>query len=587
MAGLDGQIEAVVFKPGGVFSLQARAQYAAMAGLRWRIFVNGLRSRMGAVELGMRTVAYVLYAGVGLGVGALIGIGAYFMAYEKQWPFFPLLIWAVFILWQTVPVMVASLQEQFDLGILLRFPVSFWSYFLLYSVFGLADVSTIVGGLCSLGIFVGITMARPDLFAWTALGLLIFALFNILMARAVFAWIDRWLAQRKTREIVGALFMVLMLSLQFLNPAFRHRQPQRHASPYERAENYRRMSAEFSPWIKTARSVQQWLPPGLIARSLEQAADAQPVLALGSLGLLGIYTLVAGAVLSGRLRAEYSGENLSQAPGRSKAAQSQAKGSQAKADLARREPAWRLAGSGPVAAIIEKDLRSLLRTLPLLWALGVPVLMVLIIAGVFRNGGSNLGSGFPFALPLCVAYALIGFTQLFYNNLGAEGAGIQLLFLSPTPIRTVFLAKNLFHAMLFGIDALLAAALTTLRLGQPDGVMVAASVGWLLFALPCNLAAGNILSLTMPYRINPGRISRQRGSQANALSSLMIEAGVMGVGAAVLALCWYFDRPWLAMPIFLALAAAAFYAWIRVLRNVDGIANQRRDALIATLTKSS
>ena len=122
-----------------------------------------------------------------------------------------------------VPIMLASFQEQFDLGILLRFPVRFGSYYLLYVVFGLADVSTIMGGLCCLGIWVGITLARPELFGWTALGLAVFAAFNILLVRAVFAWIDRWLAQRRTREIVGAIFMLLLMSLQLLNPALHQR----------------------------------------------------------------------------------------------------------------------------------------------------------------------------------------------------------------------------------------------------------------------------------------------------------------------------------------------------------------------------
>ncbi len=115
---------------------------------------------------------------------------------------------------------------------------------------------------------------------------------------------------------------------------------------------------------------------------------------------------------------------------------------------------------------------------------------------------------------------------------------------------------------------------------------MAATAAWLLFALPCNLAAGNIFSLTMPYRINPGRISRQRGSQANALLSLLIELGVMGVGAVVFALCWFLERPWLAVAVFLVLAGAAFLAWLRVLGKVDGIANRRRDTLIETLMKA-
>jgi ABC-2 type transport system permease protein len=188
---------------------------------------------------------------------------------------------------------------------------------------------------------------------------------------------------------------------------------------------------------------------------------------------------------------------------------------------------------------------------------------------------------------LAGAYALLGFTQLIYNNLGAEGAGIQVLFLSPTPIRTVLLAKNLFHSALFALDALLAAVLVTLRMGWPNAIVVAATLAWLLFALPSNLAVGNVFSLTMPYRINPGRLTRQRGSQGNALLSLLAQVTVLGVGAAVFGLCSLVGRLWLAVPVFVALAGGAMFAWMRVLRNSDGMANARRDALVATLVKDS
>jgi Tfp pilus assembly protein PilN len=41
------------------------------------------------------------------------------------------------------------------------------------------------------------------------------------------------------------------------------------------------------------------------------------------------------------------------------------------------------------------------------------------------------------------------------------------------------------------------------------------------------------------------------------------------------------------VPVFVALAAGAMFAWMRVLRNSDGMANARRDALVATLMKDS
>jgi ABC-2 type transport system permease protein len=66
---------------------QARAQYAALANLRWHMFRNGLRSKLGAFELGARTVAYVLYAVLGLGLGLGVGKGAYFLASAGKWQF--------------------------------------------------------------------------------------------------------------------------------------------------------------------------------------------------------------------------------------------------------------------------------------------------------------------------------------------------------------------------------------------------------------------------------------------------------------------------------------------------------------------
>jgi ABC-2 type transport system permease protein len=451
---------------------------------------------------------------------------------------------------------------------------------MLYLVFGLADSSTILGGLCCVGIWVGITIARPELFAWTALGLAVFAGFNILLTRAIFAWIERWLAQRKTREILGAVFMVAILSLQLLNPAL-HRKNRlpiiaSREQDMAQAREFQRSKAEFKarygPWLTTADEVQQWLPPGLAAGALGRAAGQRAGAALGSLAGLGLYVLAAGGVLAWRLRAEYRGENLGVAPSRKKAA--------------RRGGGWLLDGSGPIAAVMEKELRTLLRSLPLLYAVGTPLLLAIVFSAAFLRGGGPAGHVFPMAVPIAMVYSLLGFTQLIYNNLGAEGAGIQVYFLSPTPIRTVLLAKNLFLSVLFLLVASLAGILCSLRVGAPDSAMVAATGAWLLFALPCNLAAGNVFSLTMPYRINPGRIARRRGSQANALLSLLVQLGVIGVGAGVFSVCWFLNSVWLAVPVFLALAGVAVLVWLRVLGYADRMANGRRDELMATLMKT-
>jgi ABC-2 type transport system permease protein len=438
-------------------------------------------------------------------------------------------------------------------------------------VFGIVDVPAILGGICCIGILAGVTLARPELFGWTALALAVYATFNVLLARTVLAWIDRWLAKRRTREIVSAIFLLAMLSLQLLNPALRESRGRGHrpngAAPHENQE----MIKEIRPWAKTVSVVQLWLPPGLTAGAISGAARRQTPEALESTGLMGLYILATGAVLGVRLRAEYRGERLSEAPAAKRRTEKDSK--------------WLLDGSGPIYAVIEKELRTIPRSMPLLFAMGAPLLTVLVISTLMRNTAPS-GHAFELAFPLCVSYALLGFTQMIFNNLGAEGTGIQMLFLSPTPIRTVMLAKNLIHAILFSLVAILAGLFAALRLGAPNLWLLATTAAWVLFALPANLAVGDVLSITMPYRVNLGRLSRQRGSQASALVSMLVQVLVMGCGVAVFALCGYFGRRWLAPPSLLLLAAVAIAVWMRILHNVDSLANRNRDNLIATLAKT-
>ncbi len=570
---MAGRIEvAVKNSNGGVLGRESRLQYAAMARLRWHMFLNGLRSIHGVFDLGATGIAWTFYSVLGLGLGLGLCTSAYSLASHSSWQYLPILFWATSFLWLMFPMTVASFQEQSDLRILLRFPVRFGSYFLLQLISGLMDASTLVGALCCLGVWLGIGLARPDLYSWAAVGLTMFALFNILLVRAVFAWIDRWLAQRKTREILGAVVMVLVLSLLVISSMWNQKRDQDSSSHQEETARFHDAMGKYAPLLRTAQQVQEWLPPGLGARAMQQAVERKPAATLASLSVLGLWTLLAGGVLAGRLKAEYRGQNLSWAPNRGKAT--------------RRESGWTWGGSGPFVAILEKEVRSLSRTVPLLWALCIPALIVPVIAGVFHHSTSGTTNSFPYAFPLCVAYALLGFTGLFYNNLGAEGAGIQLLFLSPTPIRTVLLAKNLLHSILFALVGFAAGALSCIRLGIPPFAVLAATAAWLIFAMPCNLAAGIILSLAIPYRINPGRITRPAGAQANSLPAMLIQLGVLGVGILVFWLCWSLKEQWLPVPIFLALAVVASFAWMRILHYSDDNANQRRDSLIAALMKA-
>jgi ABC-2 type transport system permease protein len=170
----------------GPFSSLARAQYAAILTLRWRLLVNSMRSTQGVFEFGAKVFAILLYSSLGLMMAVGFGFGSYAMVAEHQIHSLPILIWAVFFIWQGFPILLASFQQQFDLSILLRFPIRFDSYVLLSLLFGLSDLSTIFGSLCLLGIWVGVSVAQPSLVVFLAALLLLFGLFNLLLVRAIF-----------------------------------------------------------------------------------------------------------------------------------------------------------------------------------------------------------------------------------------------------------------------------------------------------------------------------------------------------------------------------------------------------------------
>jgi hypothetical protein len=67
---------------------------------------------------------------------------------------------------------------------------------------------------------------------------------------------------------------------------------------------------------------------------------------------------------------------------------------------------------------------------------------------------------------------------------------------------------------------------------------------------------------------------------------MLVQALLLGLGAAVITICKFAGRQWLAAPILLALGGAAIFAWIGALNRIDVLANERREDLISTLAKT-
>src|SRR5579862_5292106 len=77
----------------GMFGPLALAQYSALLRLRWHIFINSLRSKVGAFEFGARTVSYFVYGVMGIGLAFGAGGIAFGLASDHQWKYIPLVFW--------------------------------------------------------------------------------------------------------------------------------------------------------------------------------------------------------------------------------------------------------------------------------------------------------------------------------------------------------------------------------------------------------------------------------------------------------------------------------------------------------------
>jgi ABC-2 type transport system permease protein len=546
---------------------QVSSQLTAIAALRWRMFVNGLRSKRGKMELVSRIIVTASFALGGLGgFTAATGFAWYFLSQNKP-EYLATLFWPIFFFWQVFPVMATAFTNNPDSSELLRFPLNYSSYFLIRLAYGFFDPASALGCLGLFGILLGASFAKPALFPWTLLVVLTFALFNLVLMQTVFAWLERWLAQRRTREIMGVLFVLVMLSFQLIGPMM------------ERFEKKPR--PELGNATRFVAQAQAVLPPGLAADAIAQVTHSHFLVGVGALLVLAILTGAIGALLHLRLRAQFRGENLSEAAARPVVTQPQGL-----------QVGWNLSGfSQPVAAVFEKEVRYLSRSGPMLLTLVMPLFMLIIFrlggrGGPLQHQSNFLGRTPDLAFPGAAAYALLVLTNLVFNSFGGDAAGVQFFYASPVHFRQIMLGKNLTHASILIANIALAWLAVSYFYGTPHLAVTIATVAGLLFAVPLNFAAGNLLSIYSPKKRDFAAFGRQNASQTTVLASLGLQIVIVGLGVAAFYIARFYKNLWIAVLLFLALAAISIPIYVIVLRRIDGIAIQRRETLLAELCRA-
>ncbi|HVN21270.1 MAG TPA: hypothetical protein VMU05_20960 [Dongiaceae bacterium] len=542
-----------------------RAQLQAIADLRWRMFVNSLRTKRGKMEVASRVIIASVFGFGGLGAFvAITGMSWFFVSQEKP-ELLAVPLWFVFLFWQFFPVMATAFTNNPDSSELLRFPLNYRAYFLVRLAYGFFDPASALGCVGLLGVLIGVSFGHPTLLPWTAIVLFTFGLFNLTLMQMIFAWIERWLAQRRTREIFGVLFILFMLSFQMIGPLMQRIGRGPHP--------------ELRRDLELAARIQAVLPPGLAGGAIAQAYHWKPVAGLSSLLILGALTIGVGSLLHIRLRAQFHGENLNEAVARPlvRTIQPPRRG-------------WSLPGfSQSVAAVFEKEMLYMARSGPMLLTLIMPVFMLLII----RFGAMNalrhsdaFGRTPDMAFPGAAAYSLLVLTNLVYNSFGGDGGGMQFFYASPVHFRQVILGKNLTHTGVLLLNVALAWIAVTYLYGAPNPAVTLATLAGLCFAAPLNFAAGNLLSLYSPKKRDFSTFGRQNVSQTTVLASFGMQIVIVGVGFGAFAIARLYDNLWIASIIFLALAAISIPVYVLTLRRLDNLAIERRESLLSELCRA-
>ena len=219
----------------------------------------------------------------------------------------------------------------------------------------------------------------------------------------------------------------------------------------------------------------------------------------------------------------------------------------------------------------------------MLFTLVVPLFMLL----VFRSSGQDqaLFSHAPeLTFPLGAGYSLLLLTNLSYNNFGADGSGVQFFFASPAPFRQIVAGKNLAHATILALEVALVWIGTSLLYRAPSIAVTLATLAGILFALPIDLAAGNLFSIYSPTKIEAGVFGRQRASLTTVLASFGIRGLLFGGAFLMLWFSRHYGTSWIVLPAFLMPVAAAGATYAAVLGRVDSIALDHRDNLISQLS---
>ena len=394
-------------------------QVKMVAKLRWLILKNGLRNKNKRWDLIAMVWVSFFSAAIVLGLCLAFYEGGYQFVAKNRAGWTALLYWAIFLWWQVFPIFVAGFGANFEFTNLLRFPLSRRAFYLLGLGYGLSDFGAISSICWIFSIIAGAARARMSVVPAMMLVSLLFVLLNLTMERLVGSWLEKLLAKRRSRELFLGVFVLSMVSLNFLSPAL------------QRWGNF-----GTRPKILGVIPYLSWLPGSLAGNAVGAAARADAHGYLLGLAGLAAWAGLLSMLLWRRFAAQYSGEEISESPAPAIARKRE------KRTIVTEE--WPGILSPQVAAIVAKEFRYMKRNGFAFLTLILPPIMVFFFTLQFGPGSvlkqHSVKPGLFF--PGIMAYLLLILLSPAYNSFAFEGKGIQTYFMAPIGFRDVLLRKE-------------------------------------------------------------------------------------------------------------------------------------------------
>jgi ABC-2 type transport system permease protein len=519
-----------------------------------------LRAQWLGMRLGGRRGAWlgvltgVLWYGLWAGISWFVFGFAREAAAEDLADYLPLAFLAVFLYWQAMPVLSASMGSSLEMRKLAVYPIPHGRLF---------QIEILLRAIAGVEMIMAVSAGTVGLIANSAAGWHAvipaagFLLFNVLLASGTRSLLERLLSRRRIREaLVFVLFMMWMV------PRFLFLTGKHPDTDSLKGWGAAIQTAAF-PWTATA-----WA-------------------ALGHSHAISLVSLVVWTAIAawfGRTQFERSLRFDAIAAQSTPAALSRP-ATQSLIDTFYRFPSAIF--RDPLAAIIEKELRSLARTprYRMVFVMGFSFGLMIWLPMILRGSAESHPTISHHFLTIVCVYALTLLGQVSYwNCFGFDRSAAQIYFAAPQPLRTTLIGKNIASLTFIYLEGFILTCLVTIfrmRFGAAQLLETALVLGVCSLYM---LAMGNISSVHYPRGLNPERVSQGgASSRFQALVFLLYPLCLIPVFLAYLARYALSSQiAFYAVLTFAAMIGGTVY-WIAMDSAINA-AISRREQIIADLT---